>query len=409
LALATATALWLASAAVQADDLSDLTSLQAQALPATTAAAGLLPGVEVALARHPRSANRHWMVAMLQVRHSRESGDEASVAAAEANLRQALVLRPDYTAARVALAGALNRQHQFRAGAAAATAVLATEPGALAPLAALFDAQFGIGDYDAAASTLGTWGESRAPALLVRQAQLEELHGNDRAALRLLVEAARRARDAYQARPEVAWHLYRVGEFMRQRGDLAGAGEFLDAALRLDPGSLPALTAQAHLVLRREPVAALAFWEDLAGRMPHPEVLAQLGDLYVAAGRETDGAREHAAALRAGDLAGASEDRPMARLLADRGWRPQEALRRARRDLRHRHDVEAWDTFAWAAYRAGSLDEAAAASEQALRRGTRRADFHQHAAHIAAAQGNRAVAARHHRAAAAIDPHLVDR
>ncbi len=108
--------------------------------------------------------------------------------------------------------------------------------------------------------------------------------------------------------------------------------------------------------------------------------------------------------MAAGDAAGASEDRPMARFLADHGLRPEEAIVRAQRDLESRQDLEAWDTLAWALYRGARMHEAAHASEMALRLGTRRADFHFHAGMIRLALGDSAAGRVHLEQALSIDP-----
>lgn len=387
-------------------EMADLIGLQPEALPASTPAAKLLPGMAARVAEHPRSANRHFMLAALEARYVRESSDETGLPRVEALLRRALELRPAYPEAHVALARALNQQHNFAAGAEAAEANLVDMPDNLASRAVLFDAYFGAGKYDQASTVLAALDpELSTPALLARRAQLAELYGDDDLAQRLLLAAARGARDQYQTRAAVAWYLYRLAEFYRLRGSYELAIDLASTAVRLAPDFLPALVTRAKLSLAVDGAAvALPRWETLGRRMPHPEILARLGDVYASVGRDRDATQAYTAALAAGAAGGAIEDRPMARLLADHGWSPDEALRRARRDLQLRQDLGAWDTLAWAAYRAGEMEEAAKAAAMALRFGTRRAEYHRHAGLIQRALGNDAAADEHFDAARRIIP-----
>jgi tetratricopeptide (TPR) repeat protein len=68
--------------------------------------------------------------------------------------------------------------------------------------------------------------------------------------------------------------------------------------------------------------------------------------------------------------------------------------------------VAAWDVLAWTLYRSGDLDGAAAASEQALRLGTRNAAMLFHAGVIAAARGDADEAITHLQDALDLNPHF---
>ena len=290
LVLITAAVVFAAFHAVDRDgsDLTDLTELQPEALPASTPAAELLPGMAARVAEHPRSANRHFMLAALQARYVRESGDETVLPRVEQLLRRALELRPAYPEASVALARALNHQHSFAAGAEVAEANLVDMPDSLASRAALFDAHFGAGRYDQASTVLAALDPALStPPLLARRAQLAELYGDDEVAQRLWLAAARGARDEYQTRVGVAWYLYRLAEFHRLRGGYELAIDLASAAVRLAPDFLPALVTRAKLSLAVDGAAvALPRWEMLGRRMPHPEILARLGDVYASVGRD---------------------------------------------------------------------------------------------------------------------------
>lgn len=405
-----------AAAAALVSDLSGTLSLQQVLREVTGPAAASLPELAPAVeylnvfqrrvAEHPRSANSHYILATLEARHARESGDEAYYVAAERTLRRALVLRGDYAEAQLALARVLNSQHRFAEGGAMAAALIEQWPESNSARAVLFDALIGRGEYDTAAKVVDEISSMHVgPATLVRQAALAEVHGRDDEALELLLRATRAAKTAYVPRSEMAWYLFRLAEFHLRRGRHHEALSAADSALQLAPGHLGAQLTRARLLAARGSLPeAIESYESIVARLPHPEHLAALAGLYEDSDRTTESDVLLLAALESGRAGGAAEDRPMARLLADRGLSPLEALRRARRDLDNRTDVEAYDTLAWALYAAGEYVEAARASAMALRFGTRRADFHLHAAAIAEALGRRAQARWHQDAAGEINP-----
>jgi tetratricopeptide (TPR) repeat protein len=71
-----------------------------------------------------------------------------------------------------------------------------------------------------------------------------------------------------------------------------------------------------------------------------------------------------------------------------------------------RPSVVAWDVLAWTLYRSGDLDDAAAASEQALRLGTRNAAMLFHAGMIAVARGETGNAIAYLQDALALNPYF---
>ena len=75
----------------------------------------------------------------------------------------------------------------------------------------------------------------------------------------------------------------------------------------------------------------------------------------------------------------------LARFLADRGRKTAEAVALAETAAAERHDIHTLDALAWAYYRAGRIDAAAAAISKATRTGTVDARIQCHAAVIKAA------------------------
>jgi tetratricopeptide (TPR) repeat protein len=81
-----------------------------------------------------------------------------------------------------------------------------------------------------------------------------------------------------------------------------------------------------------------------------------------------------------------------------------EALALARQERERRRDIYTCDTLAWALYKKGLYAEAKAASDEALRLGTRDPRLLYHAGMIAHALGDRGGGAKHLRQALAINP-----
>jgi tetratricopeptide (TPR) repeat protein len=78
----------------------------------------------------------------------------------------------------------------------------------------------------------------------------------------------------------------------------------------------------------------------------------------------------------------------LARLLAERGLKREEAVRLAMQAASSRADIATMDALAWACFQAGRLQEAKAASERARRTGTADRRVLYHAAAIEYALGN---------------------
>jgi tetratricopeptide (TPR) repeat protein len=106
-----------------------------------------------------------------------------------------------------------------------------------------------------------------------------------------------------------------------------------------------------------------------------------LGDLFAAAGRREDADRHYALA-EAGWRSDAPEPKNLARFLADRGEKLEEAVAIAEAAHASRKDIFTQDALAWAYFKAGRIDEARRMIRLARRTGTRDADILRHAREI---------------------------
>jgi Flp pilus assembly protein TadD len=128
-----------------------------------------------------------------------------------------------------------------------------------------------------------------------------------------------------------------------------------------------------------------------------PDIAASIGDLLMLTGDEAGAAAMYAKAEELERQAWkeeAAQPGALARMLAERGLKIPEAVALAEQAATQRRDVFTMDTLAVAYWRAGRLDDAAAASSQALRLGSRDPRFLYHAAAIAHARGEHGEARR---------------
>ncbi len=101
-----------------------------------------------------------------------------------------------------------------------------------------------------------------------------------------------------------------------------------------------------------------------------------------------------------------TEARHLALFLADREIQLDLALESARKELKVREDVHAYDVLAWTLFKSGQKEAAWEAMQNALRIGTRDAKMHYHAGMIARGLGQTELAKEHLSRALEINPHF---
>jgi tetratricopeptide (TPR) repeat protein len=124
-------------------------------------------------------------------------------------------------------------------------------------------------------------------------------------------------------------------------------------------------------VARGDTEGALAIYLAQLKRTPTLDLAARIGDLYAARG---DAAQSEHYYQLAEDLVGpgvVQTEANLALYLADHDRKLSDAVTIAETVVTKRHDIFTEDALAWAYYKAGRLKDAYAASQLALRTGTR--------------------------------------
>jgi tetratricopeptide (TPR) repeat protein len=381
-------------------------SLQAGFAPGDTRA--LVRRLQASLRAGPGDVTTLGLLGLAYQQRARETGDPVYYTKSEGMLRQALALDPRDATATGGLGSLALARHRFRAALALGRRARALSPTTVRAYGVVGDALAELGRYREAFEAFDRMGELKPGlAAYARIAHARWLLGHtDRAigAMRLALHAATGRRE-----PE-AWTRVQLGKLLFSRGAVAAADVQYRAALTVFPGYAPALDARALAVWAQGHTRAAI---DLARRaveaMPLPQYVAQLGDLYRAAG-DRRRAHEQYALIRAIerllDANGVRSELETALFDADHGVRPDETLALARRAWRARPSIDGDDVLAWALERAGRCREALRYSRRSLRLGTRDALKLFHRGMIERCLGDISEARRWLRRALALNPHF---
>lgn len=322
---------------------------------------------------------------------SRATGDLGDLRRAQTALEHAAVTTTDRAAVEARQAQVAFSLHEWSRSLAIANELLDRDPNNLAALGVSGDALLETGDLDGARQRYATLARlAPSPAVWSRLGRVAFLTGDTDEAVRLVDRAADTAEED-DFPDAAAFYRFQLGELYRSGGKLDEALAAYDRSLGWLPSYPPATLGRARVLdaLGRR-ADAIAVLEAAVERLPQPEAVALLGDLYALAGDNGLAERQYALVERiaeVGQANGTLYDRQLVLIAADHDRDIADAVRRARAELAVRHDIYGHDALAWALYKAGALDEAAAEARAALALGTRDPRLAYHAGMIAAAQG----------------------
>ena len=340
---------------------------------------------------------------------ARRSGDSRLYPKAERSLDRSLEIRPEGNVTALvghsALAAARHDFEQALVWADRASAVSADDPDVLG---ALGDAQIELGRYDEGFETFQRMVDRRPDlASYARVAYARELQGDVPGAIAAF-DAARRAASTAA---DDAFATFQLAELHWNSGNADRAAELYGRAQQLDPGLVAAPAALARVAYwQGRPADAAAALEAVVERLPLPQFLAELGDIYAVSGRPDAAAEQYELVelqRRLGTGNGVVADVDAALFSADHGLALDRGLADAQAQYARRPgNVFVADALAWQLHKHGRHGEALAHADEALRLGTRRAAFHYHRATIRQALGMADSARADLEAARAINPHF---
>src|SRR5215207_1584026 len=350
------------------------------------------------------------MLGQAYLQKARETGDPGYYPKAETLFQQALASDGGDVDAMVGLGTLALARHQFAAALDWGEQARALAPYHAAAYGVIGDAQVELGRYDEAIETVQAMVDLRPDlSSYSRVSYLRELMGDREGALVAMEQAATAGSGFVE---NVAWVRVQLGILRFDGGDVTGAASEYTAALAALPGYAPGLAGQARVAAAAGDLdGAAELYAQAVRSIPLPEYVVAYGDVLSAAGRQDEANAQYALVAAIQQLYaanGVDTDLELALYTADHG-RPEDmprAVQQARAQVAERPSIVAWDVLAWTLYRSGDLDGAAAASEEALRLGTRNALMLFHAGMIAAARGQTAEAISFLESALELNPHF---
>ena len=377
-----------------------LVSVATPARPGTIAARtrDSLEGLELRAKQNPLDYTTWNRIAEARLRLLVSKGDLGNLKRAAQAVEHSLkAARPELNHAGLALRVRVElASHRFREAQDNAEQLCAIMPDSAYAFGLLGDACFNLGNY---AACERAWDKMRALDASVlmtepRLAQLDVLRGRIEEARGRYKKLLTVTKDLEQEAPDIlAWTQVQLGELAFCGGDWETAEKHYETALAARSDYYVALEHKAELRGAQGKLdEAVALYVSLIERVPRPELMQALGDLYAFAGRTTQGEPWQAKAL-AGYLDSAGQGEPLyfhqlSGLYADSLKDATQALEWAHRGFAVCHGVHASDTLAWALFRAGQLDEARQTILRALSSGTRDPHILYHAGMILMSAGD---------------------
>jgi tetratricopeptide (TPR) repeat protein len=339
-----------------------------------TSAEGLserITEMEDRLRERPHDVGAAVLLADALLRQGRVTGDGRPAARAGDVLKAAVIdSGGSYDALRM-LGAIYLSQHRFREALEIGRRARDRRPQDAWNYGVIGDALIELGEYDQAFEAIDTMAGMRPnAAAYARVSYARELQGDLDGALQAMLMAANATapRD-----PEAqAWSASQLGELYLRTGRLADADREFRRASFIFPDYLLAMVGLGKVkAARGDHAAALDIYLQQLKRSPSLDLAARIGDVYVQ--QENPAEAEHYFQL-AEDLAGpaiAQTEPNLALFLADHNRRLPDAVRIAEAVSAIRHDIFTEDALAWAYFKTGRMKEALAASQRALRTGTR--------------------------------------
>lgn len=336
----------------------------------------------------------------------RETADPLLYTQAEQAFQEALKRDAQHLDALVGQGSLALSRHQFAEAVQWGEQARALNPYRAQIYGILGDAYIELGKYEAATEAIQRMVDTRPDIRSYsRVSYVRELHGDTAGA----IEAMQRAVAAGNPGSEqMLWTLVQLGHLYFNSGELQRAEQTYLQALSMRPDYAYAFAGVARVqAAQGQRQEAIADYTQLVKRLPLPEFVIALGELYEVSGQMKQAQEQYDLVRVMQQLnasVGVDVDLELALFDADHGADSTQAVARAHAAYERRPGIYAADALAWALYHNGQYREAQRYSQEALRLGTRDALLHYHAAMIAHALSDNIEAREHLQEALTINP-----
>ncbi len=369
----------------------------------------LILRLEERLKGEAATANDYATFALEILEKARTTPDPAFYSRAEQALLEALNRDGTNFEAFVGMGSLCLVRHDFWGALDWGRKVLSLSPSNSAGLGIVADSQIELGRYDDAVTTVQQLIDVRPgmPAY-ARTAQIRFLYGDLAGAIEMQAEATAIA--ASSSGEAAAWSRCNLGLMLFKTNRLDEARLQFEQALRDVPFYERALAGLGQVQAAQGNYdAAVKSYAEAIRRIPLPQHVIDLADIYFATGKPDDAVRQDSlldAIAKVERANGINIDADLALYYANHECNPEKTVRLARQAFAVRPNIYSEDILAWALLKAGDADEAWRHMQQALRLGTQEPRFFFHAGMINCKLGRRNEALSYLRKALEMNPNF---
>ena len=348
------------------------------------------------VAKDPSSISNRTLLAGAFIQKTRESTDFGYLDRASKILDGVLLEKQDYEALRLRNIVELTLHH-FSKAAEYARAMTLRWPGDVQSWGTLGDAQLEMGHYSAAHEAFAKMIELK-PGLMSynRMGFYRFVTGDTEGGIALMQQAVAAAAKYPENK---AWCLVELGNMYFKTARWAEAERAYTDAISTFPASHAAFAGLGSVRAAQNKLPeAIENYKRAQSITPMVQYAGVLYDLYRTSGKQAEAGLEADMVDVVAKLEGVANqkaNRTLALIYANQDRNLTESLELAQADFAIRQDAYTYDVLAWALYKNQRYQEAARASEEALKLGAPEALFFYHAGMIANSMGDTATAKRH--------------
>jgi tetratricopeptide (TPR) repeat protein len=380
----------------------------AAARPAAQSTAQVVAQAQADVGANPYDVTALDKLGLAYQQSARETGDPTYYTKSGLALHRALKLAPRDLIATSGLGSLALSRHRFREALALGRRGQAFSPTTARNYGVIGDALVELGRYREGFGAFDTMASMKPDvSSYSRIGHARYLLGDAAGA----IDALNLAADAAAGQGESdAWTHVQLSKVYFSVGRISDAAAQARAALQAFPDYAPAYDALAWAQFAHGDVgAAIASERAAVERIPLPQYVAMLGDLYRVTGHARQARRQYGLIRVIERLLvanGVETDLETALFDVDHGVRLRASLELARAAQRERPSIDGDDVLAWALERNGRCVEARRYSQRALRLGTRDALKLFHRGMMERCLGHRATSQTWFRRALRLNPHF---